>query len=298
MKVAITGGTGFIGQYVINEFLNHDIEPVVLTRQKSEKEASNLISTDYTYEDLLIKLNDVDAVVHLASKRGSQGKIEEFHENEILTQVLFDACRDLGIKNIVNASTISVYGVPSELPWSENATIMPELMYGASKFQNECIANIYSKKYKMAIKNLRIAHVFGFNEKNNYMINKFMRQAFNKKKLVIDSPASAKREFIYAKDVARAVRLALNYEESGTFNIGSGIALTNEEVAEKINNIFMNQDNFLISNINSIERISESYMTSEKATKSFNYISAFDFEEAISEIYMQMKELEYVPEFY
>jgi len=298
MRVAISGGTGFIGSYLIDELLSKDITPVILTRNKTNHHKENYIVTDYHYDSLISQMKEVDAFIHLAFKRGKHGRISEFHENEIITQVLFDVCKDLKIKNIINASTISVYGDPKELPWSEKSIIKPDLMYGVSKFTNECIGNIYSDKYNMCVKNLRIAHVFGFNEKNNYMINKFMRQAYLKQTLEIDYPARAKREFIYAKDVAKAIRLSLSCDKTGVFNIGSGINLTNEEVAININNVFENNNNLSIKNKKGIEILNESYMDSSKAYQFFGYRSDYSFDDALKEIYEQMKELKYVPENY
>lgn len=298
MKVAISGGTGFIGNYLCKELEMNNIEPVILSREENECSKYKTIKTDYTYKDLLSKITDIDAFVHLAFKRGSHGRIEEFHGNEIMAQTIFDVCRDLKIKNVVNASTISVYSKQEELPWYENSTIQPELMYGISKFTNECIGNIYSKNYDINIKNLRIAHVYGFNEKNNYMINKFMRLAYKGNILELNNPAQAKREFVYAKDVARAIHLALLFEDSGTFNIGSGDFLTNEDVANSINKIFGNNNEIRVNNPNQKETICESYMNITKAASVLGYSPIYSFEDALVEIYSQMKELKDVPELY
>lgn len=298
MRVAITGGSGFIGQYLCQELFESGLTPVILTRKSSGNEKYEVIETNYTFEDLENKLTRIDSLVHLASKRGSQGKILEFHENEVLTQTIFDVCSKLNIKNIVNASTISVYSDQTELPWNENSSIKPDLMYGISKFTNECIANVYSEKYQLNIKNLRIAHVFGFNEKNNYMINKFMRQAYNKKMLQLNVPGEAKREFIYAKDVAKAIKLALHHPKSGTFNIGTGYALTNEEVALSINEVFQNFGMLEILDVSGKEDIKSSYMTSQEALKVLDFTPSYSIEEALEEIYKQMEELEHVPELY
>lgn len=108
MKIAVTGGSGFLGKYVLERLVSENYYPVILTRKniKSEYEAR---ITDYSKDNLVNQLYDIDAIVHLAARRGSQGKISEFHDNEILTQNLYDACFERGISNIVYASTISVY---------------------------------------------------------------------------------------------------------------------------------------------------------------------------------------------
>lgn len=301
MKVAILGGTGFLGRYVIESIKKENNTPIILTR----RELTNINGgceyrvTDYSKENLIDKLSDIDAIVHLAAKRGSQGLISEFHDNEILTQDLYDACCELNIKNIVYASSISVYSDESFLPWTERHLPQPKLMYGVSKLACEYIGNIYTSKRDLCIKNLRFAHLYGFNEKNNYMINRFFRQAFNNEQLILDTKSVSKREFLYTKDAAKAISCALRQGHiSGTFNIGSEEAFTNYEVAEIINNIFENKDNLLVRKPEEKELIRPSYMSSSKAKEELDFISDYTFVEAIEEIYTLMKELDYVPLFY
>lgn len=301
MKVAITGGTGFLGGYVVEAIKNEKHLPVMLSR----KEIGNLEIdceariTDYSKVDLLEKLSDIDAVVHLAAKRGSQGKINEFHDNEIMTQNLYDTCVELSISNIVFASTISVYSDECLLPWVEDQIPVPELMYGVSKLANEHIGNIYSRNKGLYIKNLRFAHLYGFNEKNNYMINRFFRQAFHGEQLVLNAKSVAKREFLYVKDAAKAVVCALKQPTiSGTFNIGSGEALTNYDVAKAINTVFGNANNLMIKDASADEGIHPSYMESGMAEKTLNFSPEYTFYEALSEIYELMRGLDDVPFWY
>lgn len=301
MKIAITGGAGFLGRYVIESLNDTHYTPVILTRRDLEiKELScEFRVTDYTLKDLTKKLADIDAVVHLAAKRGSQGKITEFHDNEILTQNLYEACFKLGISNIVFASTISVYSDESTLPWTEEHVPAPMLMYGVSKLANEHIGNIYTIKKGLNIKNLRFAHLFGFNEKNNYMINRFFRQAFHRETLVVNGRSIAKREFLYAKDAAKAIICALKKNNvSGTYNIGSGEAFTNYEVAEIVNKVFENEGNLVVNNPNDDEGIYPSYMDSSKAETDLLFIPEYTFSSALSEIYTLMWGLDDVPLWY
>lgn len=295
MKVAITGGTGFLAKYVSELLEEKNIETVKFSR----KESNDTTQTDYSYNDLTEKLKGIDAVVHLAAKRGSQGLISEFHDNEILTQNLYEACHQLKIKNIIFASTISVYSDDSRMPWDETEVPSPELMYGVSKLSCEQIGNIYNNKFEMNIKNYRLAHIFGFNEKNNYMINKFIRQCYLGKQLVLNNQSYARREFIYAKDVAEAIYLGIQNEKlKGTFNIGSEEALTNYEVAKTINKVFSPSKNLVDVNDNTPENIHGSLMKSSKSKELIGNYSSHTFEEALIEISELMEDLENVPELY
>lgn len=301
MKIAITGGSGFLGGYVVEKLKSEKYNPIIFTRKKifEIENGCEYRVTDYSKQDLVEKLADIDAVVHLAAKRGSQGKISEFHDNEILTQNLYEACYERSILNIVFASTISVYSDQNTLPWTEKDLPASKLMYGVSKLVNEYIGNIYSEKGGLFIKNLRLAHIFGFNEKNNYMINRFMRQAFHRETLVVRGKSMAKREFLYAKDAAKAIVNALQkHDLSGTFNIGSGEAFTNLEVAEIINRVFDNKGNICLQDPEGDEGIESSYMDSSKSKEILEFSPSYTFESALKEIYVLMRRLDNVPLWY
>lgn len=300
MRIAVTGGTGFLGQYVAADIKKIGNTPIILTRRSiCNKNVAEYRKTDYSQKGLIKILGDIDAVIHLAANRSSQDKITEFHNNETLTQNLYEACNKCGIKNIVYASTISVYSEEELLPWEEVQRPSPKLMYGVSKTSCEYIGNIYSSKEGLYIKNLRFAHLYGFNEKNNYMINRFFRQAYNKEQLTINGESVARREFLYAKDASKAVCCALEKETmSGTFNIGSNEALTNYEVAEKINTVFENKGNLCIKDLNVEEGIQSSYMDNSRAKEILHFLPDYSFLDGIEKIYRQMKVLDYVPLFY
>ncbi|GAA0708688.1 SDR family oxidoreductase [Paraclostridium ghonii] len=299
MKVAILGGTGFLGKYLIEYLKKEQYIPIVFTRNELDENLCECRKTDYSKGDLIEKLSDIKAVVHLAAKRGSQGLISEFHDNEVLTQNVYEVCSLVGISNIVYASSISVYSDKSCLPWSEKDIPNPKLMYGVSKVACEHIGEIYSNKKGLYIKNLRFAHLYGFNEKNNYMINIFFRRAFNKETLAIDTKSYAKREFLYAKDAAKSIICALNKRKiSGIFNIGSEEAHTNFEVATIINSIFKNEDNLIIKRPQEDEKIEPSYMKSIKAEYELGFKPDYTFKQAVEEIYLKMKELDNVPLLY
>lgn len=293
MNIAVTGGTGFLGRYVIDYLLGEGQTPIVLTRNiHNNVDVGNRV-TDYSKNNLIDKLKGIDAVIHLAAKRGSQDQICDFHDNEVITQNLYEACKENKITNIVFASTISVYSDVTQLPWTENQLPSPILMYAVSKLSNEYIGTIYSEKYGLHIKNLRLAHLFGFNEANDYMINRFLRQASRQEQLVLDSSGTSKREFLYAKDAAKAIGCALREKYvSGTFNIGSNEALTNYEVAAIINTAFNNVGNLIVKNPNAKEAINSSFLRSEKAKILLHYSPDYTFSSAVNEIYERMKGIE------
>lgn len=299
MRVGITGGTGFLGEYVVKALIEKGHTPVIISRSNKVTSNTELVHTNYLISDLKKKLTGLDAIVHLAAKRGGGEKFEDYEETINITQNIYQASYEIGLKNIVFASSISVYSDEKGLPWTESQLPTADSMYGISKYTCELIGNNYSRVKGMSIKNLRLAHLFGFNEKNNYMINLFMRQAFNGMPLKVNQSNISRREFLYAKDAAYGIIQSLNYNGSGTFNIGnSSNVLTNEEIANVINKIFNNPENIIINGDEKSKYAINSYMSNSLSEKSINFSPKYNIEKALREIYSQMGELINVPELY
>ncbi len=294
MKIAITGGTGLLGSYFVRRLLEDGVHtPVILTRKDTGGACNGVEArrTDYSVSSLVQVLNDIDAVVHLAAQRGISTNLMDYLPNVEITESLYKACGEIAIKNIVYASTISVYSNEALLPWDENIMPVPTSMYGISKLDCEYIGGIYSERYGLRIKNLRLAHLYGCNEQNNYMINVFMRQAFKKETLKLFSEDCARREFLYAKDASHALLCAVESEsEYGTFNIGSEEFLTNREVAETINEAFGNRNNLSVE-IKEDKPLKASYMKSGKAAKMLGFKARYSFLEAMIDIYGEMADV-------
>lgn len=294
MKVAITGGTGLLGLALTKELDKLEIDYIILSRTKSNDE--KIFLTNYSKENLSYILSDCNAVVHLAASRGPNPQIKDFHTDEIITQNIYDVCVDIGIKNIIYASSISVYSDEAKLPWSEDQLPTPISMYGISKLACEMIGNFYAEMYGLSIKNFRFAHLFGDNEKNNYMINLFMRKALNNKKLTLDTQSTAKREFLYVQDAAMAIIKGLRLPLlKGTFNIGSQNILTNNEVAKHINDIFQNRNNLKVLSPEKKDSSKSSYMSHVKARNILDFEDVFNFPDALEQIYLNMKGRKNVP---
>lgn len=284
--IAVTGGSGFLGREVCSLLQSSPIyKPLIIGRQQiSETGGIEYRSTDYTRDSLTQALANVDAVVHLASVKGANGTIADYHPNELVMERLLENCAALGIRNIVYASSISVYSDTSEIPWRETHIPTPKTLYGVSKLACEHIGGIYHNLYGLNIKSLRIAHILGEGERKGYMMNTFMDLAFEHKTLKVIGQSIAKREFVYVKDAARAILLALSKPEvHGVFNIGSGEAYSNLEIARFVNERFENTGNLeYVSTVD--EGIESSLMDSSKAHRILGYAAGYSFAEALDDI--------------
>ena len=233
--IAVTGGTGFIGNYLQDQLTGK--EPCLILSRKN---------TDYSKEQLIEQLAKCNCVVHLAGVRLKEPKFDDYLPNIQITENLLYACQKTGIKNIVLASSIAVYGQNDTTPWTEKTPLNPVNFYGLSKLMMEEIGTYYNQKYEMAIKMLRIPQVMGIGERKGYMLDIFIQRAREKLPHELYGSGNGKREYIYVKDLVSAIETTLNHpEKKGVFNIGANLCISHRILAKTINSVFDNQDNLI-----------------------------------------------------
>lgn len=249
MKIGITGGTGFMGRWLLELAPSH-MDCIVLSRNIQGTYLKG-INTDYSYKSLenIFKNQSFDAFVHLAGR-----KIEEEHEfsdylevNTLLTDKILRLCKEFSIENVVIASSRMVYSSENPLPWGEDNLTKPMTYYGLSKVLKDKLAILYSKKFGLKCKSLRFAQIFGVDLENKQihtrLFRTFIDKAIKKEPLPIYAEGKDKKEYIYVKDTVDAIFSALeNPSEYGVFNIGLGENNTVLDIAELINEVFNNEE--------------------------------------------------------
>lgn len=223
MKILITGASGFIGSFIVEEALKKGFDTWAAVRKSSSKEylkdeRINFIELNLSSKAQLIEQlrdHDFDYVVHAAGVTKCLNK-QDFHRiNTEGTKNLVEALLEvkMPLKRFVFVSSLSVFGaIKEKLPYDEireDDTPQPNTEYGRSKLATEQYLDSLGTRLPYII--LRPTGVYGPREKDYFMMAKSIKQH-------IDFAVGFQRQditFVYVTDVVQAIFLALEKGETG-----------------------------------------------------------------------------------
>ena len=251
MKFFVTGGAGFIASALVKSLLekNHDVTIFDNFSNSTKEKISYLVDQGVTviegditnYNSLLKALTDHDFVIHSAAKINVEESIlkpdETRNVNITGTINLLKTCQENKVNKIIALSSASVYGIPSELPITENSPTVSISPYGESKLSMENEIREHSKKHDLHSINLRIFNVYGPNQSEEYagVITKFMKNISGTKPLTIFGDGTYTRDFISIEDVVNSIECAIsniNGKRGKCYNIATGRHVSIKELAK------------------------------------------------------------------
>jgi len=245
MKILVTGTAGFIGFHLAKALLErgdkvigvddlNDYYDVKLKQDRNEilkkHENYKFHKIDIAdYEKLKdIFSEDIDCVVNLAAQAGVRYSLENPHvyeksNNKGFLNIL-ELCRRFEIKNVVYASSSSVYGESKEIPFKEEQQLdKPISLYAATKKSNELMAYTYHHLYNLNCIGLRFFTVYGEWGRPDMALYKFVKNIVNGKPIDVYNNGDMKRDFTYISDVVDGVVAAIdNPMEYEVINLGRG----------------------------------------------------------------------------
>ena len=230
MRILLTGGSGYLGSILTRKLLHKGHKVRILDNFLFGKESVKEIKTknkleilDGDIRDLTVvskSLKNIDAVVHLASIVGSQSSELDpktaIEINLLATRNIADLCKLYKIKQLIFASTCSVYGAQSNHLITETSEVNPLDSYGQSKFQSER-AILQAYDYPTI---LRLGTLFGVSYRMRFdlAINLFIAQAMNKEKITVFG-GNQWRPFLHVDDAAEAFSLVIEKQMEGSYNV-------------------------------------------------------------------------------
>lgn len=245
MNFLVTGGAGFIGSHVCERLLHlgHAVwafddlnlfyDPQI--KRRNIREIQSLAKpfefvhgdlTDRGALDELLGSVKFDQIIHLAARAGVRPSLEEpalyQRVNVEGTVNLLEAARRTGVKKITVASSSSVYGVNSKVPFAESDAIFSAISpYAASKLACEALGHVYHHVYGMDVVMLRFFTVYGPRQRPDLAIHKFARLIRAGKPIPVFGDGSTARDYTYSSDILEGV-MACTRQEFGyeIFNLG------------------------------------------------------------------------------
>ncbi len=238
MKVLVTGAAGFIGFHLSKKLIQRGDSVIGLDNLNSYYDKSlktsridqlQIISKNnhnkfcLEEEDLqdsscvkkLFTKYKPDAVVNLAAQAGVRYSIENpmayIESNLVGFGNILEGCRHNKVKHLIYASSSSVYGGNSKLPFSEKDSVNhPVSLYAASKKANELMAHTYSHLYDLPATGLRFFTVYGPWGRPDMALFLFTRAILDKKPIQIFNHGNMVRDFTYIDDIIESLLRVIN----------------------------------------------------------------------------------------
>jgi len=247
-KILVTGGSGFLGGYVVKELLKNGAKKL------------NIISPRSKNLDLRIRKNcenitkKIDLVIHLAGNVGGIGKNRKFpgtlfYDNAIMGIELMEAARKNNVKKYVTLGTVCTYPKYTPIPFKEENLWngYPEetnAPYGLAKKMLLVQGQAYRAQFGLNAIYLLPVNLYGpgdnFDKESSHVIPALIKKIVyakkrNDKEIVIWGSGKASREFLHVNDAARAIVLAASrYNEPDPVNIGANFEITIRELTNLV----------------------------------------------------------------
>jgi UDP-glucuronate 4-epimerase len=227
-KILITGAAGFIGAHLSQKLIAGGAEVVGLDnlndyydpQLKRDRMASlavgpmfHHVAVDLADRDAVAKLfqqHTFDAVVNLAAQAGVRYSLINPHSyvdtNLVGFVNILEGCRHSGVKHLVYASSSSVYGANTRMPFSVHDNVdHPVSLYAASKKAGELMAHTYSHLFNLPTTGLRFFTVYGPWGRPDMALFLFTRAILENRPIDVFNNGDMQRDFTYIDDIVEGV---------------------------------------------------------------------------------------------
>lgn len=269
--ILVTGSAGFIGFHVSRyllkrgdrvigyDNLNEYYDPSL--KRSRLKVLGGYEGFTFHHLDLVdreglfsvIEKGSPDTICHLGAQAGVRYSIENPHvyidSNIAGTMNVLEGCRRYGIKDLVYASSSSVYGGNEKVPFSESDVVdNPISLYAATKKSNELMAHVYSHLFGINTTGLRFFTVYGPYGRPDMALFKFTKNILSDEPIEVYNHGNMERDFTYVDDIVKGTVAAIDrpfrYE---VFNLGNNrpvkltyfIELIEEELGKKAKRLLL-----------------------------------------------------------
>ena len=248
-KYLITGSAGFIGFHLSKKLLSEGLTVIgvdnlnnyydqnlkknrnkILEKYKNYK-FNKIDIKNYSKLESIFKKNKFDCIINLAAQAGVRYSLinpKSYIENNVVGFFnVIDLTKKYKVKDIIYASTSSIYGIQSKFPIKENFdTSNPTQLYAATKKSNEVIAASYSKLYNINTIGLRFFTVYGPWGRPDMAPIKFTKNIIQGKSIEVFNRGKHSRDFTFVEDIVdgifKIIKKKKKVSKNKIYNIGNG----------------------------------------------------------------------------
>jgi UDP-glucuronate 4-epimerase len=233
MKVLVTGAAGFIGYHTARRLLERDDDVVGLDNLNEYYDVTlkraRLAELERHRKFRFVKLDLADRagmaklfaaerferVAHLGAQAGVRYSVEHpfayVDSNLVGTMTVLEGCRHNGVEHLVFASTSSVYGANTKMPFTVHQNVdHPLSLYAATKKSNELMAHAYASLYRLPVTGLRFFTVYGPFGRPDMALFLFTKSMLAGKPIDVFNYGHHKRDFTFVDDIVEGVVRALD----------------------------------------------------------------------------------------
>ena len=234
MKLLVTGAAGFIGMHASKRLLErgHDVfgidnlnpyyDPTLkearlaILKKQARFSFKKIDLVDRASMEALFARGRIERVVHLAAQAGVRYSIQNPHayvdSNLTGTLHVLEGCRHHSIEHLVFASTSSVYGANTRMPFSVHQNVdHPLSFYAATKKANELMAHTYASLYGLPVTGLRFFTVYGPWGRPDMALFLFTRNILAGRPIDVFNYGNHRRDFTFVDDIANGVVAVLDH---------------------------------------------------------------------------------------
>lgn len=233
-RILITGGAGFIGSNLAHRLCGSNdvivLDNLSLGRMENLKGADvEFIKDDITALHSIDGVGDLDIIFHLAAIPGVQQSIDDplgtVNINVMGTLNMLEFARRHDA-TFIFASTCAIYGTNMALPLREDSNPAPLSPYASGKLACEYFIKNYNEIYGLQTCAFRMFSVYGPRQDPHSpyaaVVPRFIKACLSNTPPVIYGDGTQTRDFVYVKDVTRALEMAASIGAEGVMNIGTG----------------------------------------------------------------------------
>ena len=253
MRIIVTGGAGFIGSWICEAYISDGHEVLVIDNLStgsennipSEAEFIECDVRDCTKLEKAFRQFRPEVVNHHAAQINVRDSVEnpslDAEINISGSLNVLRLCVEHKTEKFIFSSTGgALYGEPGRLPADESTPTLPLSPYGISKLTTENYVRYHSKNHGFGHVILRYANVYG--ERQNPegeagVIGIFCENIINEKPCLIFGDGEQTRDYVHVSDVFQANLLAASLKEEGTFNIGTSVESSVNEIASILSEV-------------------------------------------------------------